>query len=96
MNCLPIDTHQGELVADSRNVAKILGVDHKSIFQAVLNTYEELIQLGQLITDESGYAIMNLQQWVFIMGDSPLFEAAPEAKASVIISFSKAKNHWKN
>lgn len=100
---ITIRSQAGELLVDSRNVAKVFQIQHKTLFRSIQDNREALETLGQLrVQREVGYrtqgggnpaqyAWLNFDQVAFLLTLTRTTELTKEFRLRLILAFKQAR-----
>jgi phage regulator Rha-like protein len=100
---ITIRSQAGELMVDSRNVAKVFQIQHKTLFRTIQENKEALATLGQLrFQREVGYrahgggnalqyAWLNFDQVAFLLTLTKTTELTKEFRLRLILAFKSAR-----
>jgi phage regulator Rha-like protein len=100
---IPIRCQAGELLVDSRNVAKVFQIQHRTLFRTILENREALETLGQLRLQRavgyreqgggnpSQYAWMSFDQVAFLLTLTKTTELTKEFRLRLILAFKQAR-----
>lgn len=100
---ITIRSQAGELLVDSRNVAKVFDLQHKTIFRTIQDNRESLETLGQLrfqrevvVGNQGGgnprkFAWLNFDQIAFLLTLTKTTAQTKEFRLRLILAFKRAR-----
>ncbi|HVT74379.1 MAG TPA: P63C domain-containing protein [Lacunisphaera sp.] len=99
-NIIPIQNQGAELVADSRDIAKLFGVEHESLRETIEAHIEQLTRLG-IFRFETGktqsrgrpekFSLLNFDQIAFLLTVTRATEKTKEYRLRLIVAFREAR-----